>query len=125
MDIHRGATIHDHDAAIRQGRDVMKTTVRDPDVLRSVRPLDVITYLQTSGWTLFQTMPERFTLWHRPAPEGDVFEALVPASAKLRDFAQRIAELLDTLEIAEGRSQAEILEDLLTPAADITSPADI
>lgn len=98
----------------------MKTTIRDVAVLRSVAPLDVVAYLRTSGWTLQETVPGRYTLWERAAGDaGETFEALVPASAELRDFAQRIADLLATLEVAEGRSQEEVLEDLLTPNADV------
>ncbi len=97
----------------------MRTVIRDMNVLRCVGPLDVVTFLRTSEWVLSDSTSQRYTLWQRPSGEGEPFEVLVPMSAEAQDFPQRIADALSTLEIVEGRPQEEILEDLLTPNADI------
>lgn len=97
----------------------MKTTIRDTDILRTIRPLDVVAYLRTSGWQLDREVEGRYSRWLRPAPEHETFEIETPLSSDLRDYPSRIADVLTTLEAAEARPQQEILEDLLTPAADI------
>ncbi len=95
----------------------MKATVRDPEILRAVRPLDVMAYLRTGGWLEAQRL-ERGAFWIRT--EGDTtHEVLLPFEVDAPGYSQRIVELLSVLEQAERRSQLEILEDLSFASSDV------
>lgn len=53
---------------------------------------------------------------------GAILGILLPLDATLRDFPNRIAKVLATLEQAEKRSQSDIVEDLTTMSADVLRP---
>jgi len=98
----------------------MKATIRDPDILRSIGPLDVMTYLRSNGWQEVQPL-EHGAFWIKE--DGAVtHEVLLPFNAQSHGYLQRITELLAALEDAEGRSQIDILEDLSFASADIIRP---
>lgn len=98
----------------------MKATIRDPEILRTVRPLEVLAYLRTQGWQEAQRL-ERGAFWIKT--EGSVtHEVLLPFEAQSHGYPQRIVELLRVLEEAESRSQIEIVEDLSFASADIIRP---
>lgn len=98
----------------------MRATIRDPEVLRSVRPLDVIAYLRTQGWQEVQRL-ELGAFWIKEI--GSVtHEVLLPFEARSHGYLQRVVELLKVLEKAENRSQIEIIEDLSFASADIIRP---
>ena len=50
---------------------------------------------------------------------NDQFEALLPLDSGLADYALRMGELLQTLALAEGRSQTAVYRDLLTTLSDV------
>jgi hypothetical protein len=96
----------------------MKATVRDPRVLRSVRPDDVREYLTNHGWTTADYPNGRAALFNRQI-DGTEFEVLLPLTPDLRDFPERISEVLRTLEMVEHRDQLQILNDLTSARADV------
>lgn len=98
----------------------MKATIRDLETLRAVRPLEVASYLRANRWHLAEKL-DRGAFWIKDEG-GASFEILLPLDAALRDFPNRIAEVLATLEQAEKRSQLEIVEDLATTSADVVRP---
>jgi hypothetical protein len=51
--------------------------------------------------------------------DGNEFELLVPLSHDLRDFPERMSEILQTLEVVEKRDQIQILSDLTSARADV------
>jgi hypothetical protein len=95
----------------------VRASVHDPQTFESLRPLDVISYLRATGWTQQQLRPQQYSVWTRPSGQGD-YEVVVPL-ARFRDFALRMSEALVTLELAEKRSQLQILADLSLSNADI------
>lgn len=95
----------------------MKATIRDPETLRTVRPLEVLAYLRTGGWQEAQRL-ERGAFWVK-ADGASTNEVLLPFDVDAPGYSQRIAELLSVLERAEGRSQLEILEDFSFASADV------
>ena len=98
----------------------MKATIRDIDTFRSIRPLELLAYLRARQW--FQSgQMDNGAFWAKEQ-ENESFELLLPLDANLRDYPNRIAEVFQTLELVEGRSQLEILEDLLTTNADLVRP---
>lgn len=97
----------------------MKATVRDIDALRSVQPLEFAAYLRANGWQEYEHVPERASIWSLGTGSNGGYEILLPLRRDFRDFVNRISEALQTLEVAEQRSQLEILQELGTASADI------
>lgn len=96
----------------------MRAAIHDIQMLRAIRPLDLMAYLRASGWRLSEESPKA-AFWEKAAEAGRSFEVLAPRSSDFADFAARIGELLNTLEVAENRSQLEIFSDLVTANADV------
>jgi hypothetical protein len=95
----------------------MRTTIRDREVLNSLRPTDVIGYLRSVGWVREVEIGDKASVWVKPDdPAGEV---LVPLLRNASDFAVRMADVLGKLESTEQRSQEEIVKDLLTTSADL------
>ena len=94
----------------------MKTTIRDRDVLRSLRPLDIMAYLRAAGWRPVSDIldRDRSSVW--ALSEADV---VVPLWREAADFPLRAGELLHALEDIEQRSQEDILKDISTSSSDL------
>lgn len=97
----------------------MKSKITDTTALASVSTADLTAWLRAAGWTLTETAPSRFYRFGK-AKDGGTFEVEVPYTHTLRDFPRRIAEVLDELELAEGRSQIELLRDIREAQVDVT-----
>ncbi|MCW6052640.1 hypothetical protein K4039_21820 [Lyngbya sp. CCAP 1446/10] len=92
----------------------MKVTVKDSEIpVETVNLNQLRNYLQIHGWHEDQPFLENATLWHKPAA-GEDFEILLPNQQTLGDYAARIREAIQILEIVENRTQIEILADLIT-----------
>jgi hypothetical protein len=92
----------------------MRVDIRDRNVLASVRPSDVTSYLRSRGWIEDGS----------PAASSATFiqndvEIAVPLTTELRDFPLRISDALRTLELIEQRSQTEILLDISLTSDDV------
>ncbi len=98
----------------------MKATIRDLETLRTIRPLEMVSYLRAHQWHQAEKL-DRGAFWVKE-DSGESFEILLPLDAALRDFPYRIAEALATLEEVEKRSQLEIVEDLVMTNADLVRP---
>ncbi len=92
----------------------MIVTVRDPDVLSSLDPKTLARYLQATGWHEQSRIDEQASVWIKMTSGGEEFEIVLPSNSLVRAFALRMYEILETLEIAEQRSQLDILGDLIT-----------
>lgn len=97
----------------------MRVSIHDSTTLRSLSPAETTAYLRATGWKLQHTEPGRFARYTRPSPEPEPFEVDVPLRADLRDYALRIGDLLQTLEVVEARSQLDILNDIRRSTVDI------
>jgi hypothetical protein len=97
----------------------MKALVRDTETLQSLRPLELVQYLKANGWQQNRQIPEKASYWLSRGADGEELEILLPLRTDFADYTTRIAELLHVLEVAEGRSQLEILHDLSTINADV------
>ena len=78
-------------------------------------PRNIRIYLSTHGW---QREPDEPTVWTLPTRQG-AFEVIAPLTLRNRDFSARVAELLRTVSVAEGRAPDEVLNDLFTLRYDI------
>jgi hypothetical protein len=92
------------------------TRAIDLDALAVRRTREVRAYLQHHGWE-----PDHGDLaarrWTRPI-DGDRFEVLLPIEGT-RDYPYRMADVLDTLTIAEERAPELILQDLAATVFDV------
>lgn len=93
----------------------MKADVRDIEVLRAVPPREVMAYLRARGWHEERRMDDKGAYWTHAAENA---ELLLPLRPGLRDFAMRMADVLDTLASIEGRSQVEVLLDMEAASSD-------
>jgi hypothetical protein len=92
----------------------VKVDIRDRETLFAVRPSDMAAYLRAHGWAEQQQLGQSwaaFTL-------AD-YEVTLPLTTELRDYRLRMAETLQTLEMAENRDQLQILADLAVTASDV------
>jgi hypothetical protein len=91
-----------------------------PDVEKYnyIDPLQVEAYLIAHGWQQQQHQGDKATIW---TLEG--FEILLPLKPEIIDFSRRMGEVIETLALAETRSQLEILGDLITNAPNTTIQA--
>ncbi|MFN6517306.1 MAG: hypothetical protein RMY29_022755 [Nostoc sp. CreGUA01] len=91
-----------------------------PDVekFKYIDPLEVEAHLVAHGWQQQQRQGNKATIWTL-----DDFEILLPLKPEIIDFSRRMAEVVETLALAETRSQQSILGDLITNAPNITIQA--
>lgn len=95
----------------------MKATIRDADAIGALRPLNVVGYLRAHGWRKFSEFAGKFSVWVHPShPEAEI---VVPLNRAAADFVLRLADNLRELEAVEGRSQFDILRDLLNSGFDV------
>lgn len=95
----------------------MIVSVRDPNILSNLDPQQLINYLIARGWqqeNLGDNANNQESVWVLTTSSGSEFDITLPLNRKTRSFALRMAEILETLEKAEGRSQFDILSDLVT-----------
>lgn len=91
----------------------------DAVILMGLHPLEVASYLRSSGWREEQRHEQSHSTWALSQSDGREYELLLPLDRSFMDFSVRMGELLQTLEVVESRSQLEILEDLDTVRSDI------
>lgn len=95
----------------------MKVLLRDPDVLLTIRPLDVTVYLRNTGWQETESNGA-WSVWVRNTEYG-IAELMVPLDKLKRDYLLRISDVVNALEEVENRSSLAIVADLTNPSADI------
>lgn len=98
----------------------MRVTIKESSILSGVNPFDVVSYLRSRGWQTDQrrSFGNRVLLTLPVEGQGD-FEVVIPIIASVRDYPARIGEVLQTLEVAESRSQLELLRDIETSSLDL------
>lgn len=96
----------------------MRTKIIDPRVLATLATGDVNSWLSANGWALVKAEPERYFRFTKGSGSME-FEVEVPYSVSLRDYARRMADVLDVLEVAEDRPQATLLRDIRHAQVDI------
>ncbi len=92
----------------------MIVTVRDPDILSNLDPQQITNYLEAQGWYQESEIDNKESVWVKTTNLGEEFDITSPLNPRIRAFALRMFEILETLEKAEGRSQLDILSDLVT-----------
>jgi hypothetical protein len=97
----------------------MKVVIKDKPILKTIEPQVLANHLQGQGWHLERNFNENSNLWLKDLGEESV-EILLPLRDDLVDYAARISDAIQILEVVEQRSQLEILADLPTTAKNLT-----
>ena len=92
-------------------------TDTDTDTLRSIRPLDIASYLHATGWQNPEDLGDKASLWTMPG-DSDA-EVVVPKRQSFSDFGLRVSEVLQTLGRIEQRSQLNIFSDIVSVWSDL------
>ncbi len=96
----------------------MRVDIEDARVLSEAKPRSIRTYLRLRGWRPAGEPRESPDIWF--IDQGtDTFEVIAPSSQNNRDFARRVADVLEVLSVVEARSQLDVLSDLLTIDFDV------
>ncbi len=83
-----------------------------------IDPQQVETFLVAHGWQQQQKQGDKAEIWTL-----DGFEILLPLKPEIIDFKRRMGEVVETLALAENRSQIEIYGVLITEAPNTTIQA--
>ncbi|GAA4539829.1 hypothetical protein [Amycolatopsis samaneae] len=87
------------------------------ELLATIQLADIVTYLHAAGWR--EGGPySRSVVW-RLTVDGDEAELLVPADPKLRDYANGVSDIVETLALVENRTPQEIVRDLRSARVDV------
>jgi hypothetical protein len=82
--------------------------------LASIKPVELSAYLRATGWSE-KVLRSGWAVWVL----GDDFEVTLPLRTDFRDYVNRIADAIRTLERAEDREAPFILQDIQATTTDI------
>ncbi|MDF5720163.1 MAG: hypothetical protein PUP91_06665 [Rhizonema sp. PD37] len=93
----------------------MKVTIKDSQILKTVNPDVLQAHLQATGWhETGRIYNDAGAIWRLQKDAAPEYEILLPLQHNLGDYAERISDILKTLEIVENRSQVDILSEFIT-----------
>lgn len=93
----------------------MKVTIKDSQILKTVNPNVIQAHLQATGWhETGRIYNDAGSIWRLKKSATDEYEILLPLQHNLGDYAERISDILKTLEIVENRDQVDILSEFIT-----------
>lgn len=102
----------------------MKVTIKDIDILQTLQPSQVAAYLRDRGWEQQQYIPEKAIIWRKEINPGNAVAVILPLHPDTPGFPVSMSIILETLETLEGRSQLDILRDLLAIAPNLIRQDD-
>nr|WP_055075882.1 hypothetical protein [Pseudanabaena sp. 'Roaring Creek'] len=97
------------------GRITVIVKVAIANTLDNISPEILSHYLRARGWKEVGDFLGNASIWH----QGDDLEVILPKSPQLRDYKNRIREIIDVLEISEHRDRQQIVNDLLLKPTDL------
>jgi len=93
----------------------MKVTIKDSQTLKTVQPDIIQEHLQATGWKeTGRIYNGAGAIWRFKNDPTNEYEILLPIQHNLGDYAERISDILKTLEIVEKRDQVDILGKFIT-----------
>ena len=102
----------------------MKVTIKDIDILQTLHPLQVAAYLRDRGWQQQQSIPQKAIIWRKDINPGNAVAVILPLHPDTPGFPVSMSVMLETLETIQGRSQLDILRDLLAIVPNFTRQDD-
>ena len=95
----------------------MTAELLDSETLRTLRPLDIVSYLHATGWQITEDLGEKASLWSMPGDPDT--EVLVPKRQSFGDFSLRVSDILKVLSETEDRSQVQVFSDVTAVFSDL------
>jgi len=93
----------------------MKVTIKDSEILKTVNPDLLQAHLLATGWhETGRIYNNAGAIWRLKKDAAYEYEILLPLQHSLGDYAERISDILKTLEIVENRDQVDILSEFIT-----------
>ncbi|MEW8305082.1 MAG: hypothetical protein AB2724_18930 [Candidatus Thiodiazotropha sp.] len=89
------------------------------NAVKSLKPNQLSSYLSYSGWLAEGVVNDVVQVWHRKEKEYESFEIVLPLTIAIKDYAQRILDLVKVLAEFEQRSELEVINDLCNFFADV------
>jgi hypothetical protein len=82
-----------------------------------IKPQQVRSYALAKGWQRMPGVNGNIALFNHPQGHWD--QLIVPMDESFDDYAKRLGDVVENLAKFESRPVAEVLDDLITPEADI------
>lgn len=89
------------------------------NAIKTLLPSQLSGYLTTHGWIEDGDLGEIATIWHRKENEYQSFEILQPLTIDLKDYCQRVYDLIEVISEFEQRAFFDVVNDLNNFSADV------
>ena len=96
---------------------MMRNEVLPQILLQLIKPQQVRGYAIAKGWQRVPNVNGGIALFDHP--QGKYDQLIVPMDESFDDYAERVRDVVENLAEFESRSVTEVLNDLMTPEADI------
>jgi hypothetical protein len=87
--------------------------------IKSLQPNQLNSYLSYSGWFVDGSINDIAQIWHRKESEFESFEIIQPSTKEIKDYNQRVYDLIEVLAEFENRSISGVINDLSNFFADV------
>ncbi len=111
-------SLHSIMTKVGKGLDLMKIIFSKNELMK-VNPVDLISYLKAKGWMQKKSVYNSLLIWTQKKAGNGEFEVLVPLETNFVDYALRISETLNILEVFEDRPADSIYQNLINSSADV------
>jgi hypothetical protein len=92
---------------------LMLEQYRGVDRLQAIELRQLRKYLQHKGWYEDRLIADFTSVWVLPSDSQTPYQLMLPLKREVPGFAISMQMVLDILEIVEGRSSADVLDELL------------
>ncbi len=87
--------------------------------IKLLLPNQLSSYLSYSGWVADGVINDVAQIWHRQEKEFESFEIVQPITKDIKDYNQRVYDLIEVLAELEKRSISGVINDLSNFFADV------
>jgi hypothetical protein len=91
----------------------IRVRIIDRDALAGVAAVALRDYLDGLGWRQVETIANKAAVYVGHGSAGERLEILAPLREDVGDYALRMADAVQTLAEAQGRSELDVLDDLM------------
>ncbi|MDA3933963.1 MAG: hypothetical protein PF630_06510 [Gammaproteobacteria bacterium] len=88
-------------------------------IVKDIIPVRLEMYLLSTGWIENGSISDKAKVWHRPEENHFDLEILQPVNEGLKDYSQRLYEVIRNLSEYENRSPLKVISDLKNFDSDI------
>jgi hypothetical protein len=87
--------------------------------IASLTPSHLEAYLQANDWRDDGDLNNLASIWHRPEPEHQQFEVLLPRTTSLKDYRERVIDVIATVANFEAVTPAQVIKAMNGQFADL------